>query len=461
MRLIEHKELWERIQGFNIDDQASSIKFSDKLSFQNNWSSAYTEKVIREYKKFIFLCCISPQGASPSADIDEAWHLHLTYTQSYWKEFCDNTLRQPVHHHPSKGGEIEKARHNQWYEATLQLYKDVFEEEPPNDVWPAPRAERFASTVIPETIKKPPLQKIFLLLIAPFVIPLFYATSNPFQLTGPKFLVFYAGLIVAFAISLWLIYQNIREQVRTIHKNNYKGDANVYQLTRFAFGRNRSLQTAIVDLVTRQILTAERKAQFTFNATNYRYSTNEENPLIRQLLKGYEDGERISYENLARIYDDEATYHEGLAQTFKTVDLNQYWIHLPAFIIVLIGIARLIQGVNHDKPVNYLLIMMIMMGFIYIIVFASIRPKAVFGALIKEGYEDHTLGQPFTVSSTVNQFAFLGFIALGTDYYVTNLEAAFKTKVGGGGGESSGGGCGSSGCGGSCGGGCGGCGGGD
>ena len=42
-----------------------------------------------------------------SEQVDAAWHLHLTYTRSYWDRFCKETLGQPLHHDPTRGGPAE------------------------------------------------------------------------------------------------------------------------------------------------------------------------------------------------------------------------------------------------------------------------------------------------------------------------------------------------------------------
>jgi hypothetical protein len=101
MKNEEHSSLWRSIQQFPLDDANAAITFSGKLSAKQNWSPAFTERVVEEYRKFIFLCCISPNGASPSQAVDEAWHLHLTYTKSYWIDLCKNTLNKDIHHHPT------------------------------------------------------------------------------------------------------------------------------------------------------------------------------------------------------------------------------------------------------------------------------------------------------------------------------------------------------------------------
>jgi hypothetical protein len=131
----QQKDLWTRIRDFAIDDPSAFVRYSDKLAHSNGWSKDYTARVIEEYRKFIFLCCILPNGASPSKPIDEAWHLHLTYTHNYWKEFCAGILGKEMHHFPSKGGPEENKKHINWYAETLNAYKEIFGYEAPADIW--------------------------------------------------------------------------------------------------------------------------------------------------------------------------------------------------------------------------------------------------------------------------------------------------------------------------------------
>src|SRR5688500_9612222 len=114
MNLKNHEHLWNKILHFQLDDPTASVKFSDRLAAEKAWTPEFTSRAIPEYKKFIFLCCISPSGASPSQVVDEVWHLHLTYTQNYWKDFCADTLGKEIHHHPSRGGTDENVRHQKW-----------------------------------------------------------------------------------------------------------------------------------------------------------------------------------------------------------------------------------------------------------------------------------------------------------------------------------------------------------
>jgi len=134
--------LWKKVKAFPIDDPKSAFSFTDRLARENSWTMAYSLRTVLEYKKFMFLICIANHPLTPSDQIDQVWHLHLLYTQSYWQDFCQETLNRSIHHGPTKGGDQEKAKYNDWYEETKKRYKEIFEIDPPEDVWP-PSAIRF------------------------------------------------------------------------------------------------------------------------------------------------------------------------------------------------------------------------------------------------------------------------------------------------------------------------------
>ena len=127
--------LWARISNFQLDEADAAFKFSDRLARENGWTHDHALRVIDEYKKFIFLCCISPTAVTPSDPVDQAWHLHLTFTKSYWTDLCQNTLQQELHHNPTKGGAEEAAKFDECYTLTRDLYISTFESEPPAGIW--------------------------------------------------------------------------------------------------------------------------------------------------------------------------------------------------------------------------------------------------------------------------------------------------------------------------------------
>lgn len=133
--IVKDENLWNRIQSFSLDVPNVDFPFSKKLAKEENWTEDFTKKAIEEYKKFVYLCCILPNGASPSEVVDKVWHMHLIYTQNYWEEFCPNILKQKLHHQPSNGGSNEKVKHQNWFQETLKYYEEIFEEKAPEDIW--------------------------------------------------------------------------------------------------------------------------------------------------------------------------------------------------------------------------------------------------------------------------------------------------------------------------------------
>ena len=99
----EYIEQWEKIIRFQVDEGDPEYAFTDRLALENGWPLEYTLRVFYEYKKFIFLLCIQSESLTPSDAVDQAWHLHLIYTRSYWDRWCENILNKRIHHGPTQG----------------------------------------------------------------------------------------------------------------------------------------------------------------------------------------------------------------------------------------------------------------------------------------------------------------------------------------------------------------------
>ena len=130
-----HDPLWQRLEAFTPDDPDASFPFTKKLARENGWNTAFALAAVEEYKRFAYLCCTLPHGASPSPVVDKVWHLHLCYTVNYWEMFCGKILQTKLHHHPSKGGNAEIQKHHQWLQDTLEHYHKIFKTDPPSDIW--------------------------------------------------------------------------------------------------------------------------------------------------------------------------------------------------------------------------------------------------------------------------------------------------------------------------------------
>lgn len=135
-------ELWTKLARFDIDSGDGPLTFERRLARENGWTLGYSRRVVEEYKRFVFLCCEAGHPCTPSDQVDQAWHLHLTYTRSYWEELCQKVLQRPLHHDPTKGGRKEGAKFDDWYTRTLASYERLLGEKAPADIWP-PSEERF------------------------------------------------------------------------------------------------------------------------------------------------------------------------------------------------------------------------------------------------------------------------------------------------------------------------------
>jgi hypothetical protein len=139
-------DLLASIEALAIDPPGARVTFVDRLAAENGWRRAYAADVLREYRRFLYLAATTG-SMTPSDAVDQAWHLHLSYTRSYWDDLCGAILGQPLHHGPTQGGADEANRYRRQYEATLTRYAEVFSEDPPAAIWPAPE-DRFAGSFV-------------------------------------------------------------------------------------------------------------------------------------------------------------------------------------------------------------------------------------------------------------------------------------------------------------------------
>src|SRR4051812_26132710 len=196
----ENAELLARISAFDIDGGEAALPFAARLARENGWSRAYAERVIEEYKRFVFLAVTGDSPVCPSEDVDAAWHLHLTYTRSYWKRFCGEVLGRPLHHDPTRGGSAEGEKHLAMYAATLAAYRAAFGQVAPHDIWPA-AAERFGDDmahrvvntsrnwVIPKEAAKRTARLVGVFAVVALLIPGREGGFNPFALKNTDFLI--------------------------------------------------------------------------------------------------------------------------------------------------------------------------------------------------------------------------------------------------------------------------------
>lgn len=205
---------WDTLSKLSIDDNGSALKFSDRLARENNWTKSFAKNAVEEYKKFVFLAKHAGHPVSPSAEVDEAWHLHMIYTRSYWDDMCAS-IDFKLHHGPTKGGNEESKKFVNWYEQTLVSYRKYFG-EPPVSHWPSSEI-RFAPTRVIKIDKRDFLvlrkQKFKSAIAACYALPLIILL-----ITGMD--IFIGALII---VAIWIVLALIAKYYRDKNDNNKGG----------------------------------------------------------------------------------------------------------------------------------------------------------------------------------------------------------------------------------------------
>lgn len=129
----------QAVEAYEIGPPDAALTFSARLARENRWAPDFAERVIAEYKRFCFLAVTAGHEVTPSDAVDQAWHLHLTYSRDYWERFCPDVLGTPLHHGPTAGGSAEGDRYFEQYARTLKSYETAFGHLPPADIWPDAR----------------------------------------------------------------------------------------------------------------------------------------------------------------------------------------------------------------------------------------------------------------------------------------------------------------------------------
>ncbi len=136
MKTTLDRELWRAIEAFDFDGGPAALTFEARLARENGWTRQFASRVVGEYRRFVYLAAKAGHPVTPSDEVDQAWHLHMTYTRSYWDRLCGEVLRKPLHHDPTRGGRDEGTKFEDWYAKTKETYAKVFGDVPPADVWP-------------------------------------------------------------------------------------------------------------------------------------------------------------------------------------------------------------------------------------------------------------------------------------------------------------------------------------
>jgi hypothetical protein len=196
-----HQDLWNRIAAFPMDTPNEPFGFSTRLAAEQKWPLQLTQQAILEYKKFMYLAATDNNMVAPSEAVDQVWHLHLLFTQSY-QDFCSVLGKYIQHipstHNPNKSGKYEEAAAR-----TKQRYEQAFGPAPEN-LWTG----KHPLDKLPISKARFTTRQSLLIVLSAFVLLIIpaYAALLPVYRTipNPDFLFGYIGLSLTTLVILRL-----------------------------------------------------------------------------------------------------------------------------------------------------------------------------------------------------------------------------------------------------------------
>jgi len=470
-------ELWAKLVALDLDGNVP-FSFSKRLARDNGWSLAFAQRVVGEYKKFIYLAATCGHPVTPSDEVDQAWHLHLVYTRSYWEELCGQILGFPLHHGPTKGGAVEGQKFESWYARTMQAYELAFDALPPADIWP-PATVRFGEALhfrrvnlrrhylVPRLRWRPSINPHSWLVGVGTLALVGCSTRlplNPLNWHGTEFLLLYWSLcLTLIPLAWWLRYKGRGPEDATPEL-----PLSTYELARLAQSGQVVADSALAALAY-----TGKVALFDKNKIKRATIDPPTEPYERAVwdLINPSGGSTIEQVRRKALYSnvgalqalDESLEAKGLLLspvTRQRLDKLPWWvtIGLGAF-----GVVKILVGILRDRPVGWLLASVIVLIFIaqysrtHLMAWATGRGARLLRETKAHMQKDrqHKSQSPMLVALTVALFGIAELRAIGMEQLADYLAPIYESGDGGSDGSSDGGsGCGSSGCGG-----CGGCGG--
>jgi uncharacterized protein (TIGR04222 family) len=484
----EDRALWARLEAFDLDESGASLPLSARLARENGWEGEFAERVISEYKRFVWLAMRARHPVTPSDEVDQVWHLHLCYTRSYWDEMCGQILGAPLHHGPTRGGAEEGQKFENWYERTLESYRRFFGEEPPRDIWP-PSAIRFGeathfrrvNTRRVWLVKKPRVVCRFPAVGLPKrdwirLVPLFFAFilagcaemqsdfqsegANVFNWHGGPFLLFFWSLS---ALGLAYAFWRKNAELLPLDAVFPTEPLDAYHVARLRDAKDGAIDVALAVLYQKCALVVTPSGKLRATGRDLKLSPFESAVLRQVNAPALSPGEnsvlgvrQALKSEVARL--DHKLRDLGLLASREIEKSADNWPLGITLGLLVMGAIKIAVGLSRERPVGFLLLSCgVLVGFlVYFLTHPARRSKR--GDLYLAHLQRHKY-DPQVMENDCDAMA-LHFALIGMAAYPPEMQRAMRPPSSGDGGDGGGSGCSSS-SGGDGGGGCGGCGGGD
>lgn len=124
--------LWLKLNMMNAQGLQSFAPLAKAMEQQMGANTEMAQRVIEEYRKFLFLAMRAGHQVIPPGIINDVWMMHLQQAQNYWETLGEMITERPV----AQGLDAKsfQSMSDAWA-ATLQSYEKIFGTSPPMDIW--------------------------------------------------------------------------------------------------------------------------------------------------------------------------------------------------------------------------------------------------------------------------------------------------------------------------------------
>ncbi|WP_421694126.1 hypothetical protein [Aestuariivirga sp.] len=126
--------LWLKLNMMNADGLQAFAPLMEAMQKQMGQNAETTQRVIEEYRKFLFLAMRAGHQVIPPGPVNDAWMMHIQTAQNYWENLGQMIGERPM----AQGLDARQfASMADTWKATLESYEKIFGMKPPKDIWGA------------------------------------------------------------------------------------------------------------------------------------------------------------------------------------------------------------------------------------------------------------------------------------------------------------------------------------
>ena len=388
-----NQELWNKILAFDFDNPPSEYGFSTRLANENFWTKEFTDQAILEYKKFMYLAATSDFMVSPSEIIDNVWHQHLIFTQSY-QDFC-NIIGKQIQHIPSTHNREEFEKFKQAKERTIKFYERDFGKQPKN-IWTC--NDMFESLNLEKAKFK--LRTFIIIGILAFIsltVPAYFLLKPIYvQIDNPYFIFAFIALTVATLLTLEFYNKTkLKNIVLRFDETSFTYNLQPFELV---YLKTQKLGNVINGTVNELV-------------DNGTIKVNEDNTI--ELAKSNATINNFQLQVTSVLTELGTTYYPNLLRKLATKPIfwnipnsmdafRKYFNKSKKFgilfytnfailtLLVLLSFTRIVTGILRDKPVSQIVIATIVLVIITV-VFLQRLTKQISTTIIPDLYKNDIL----------------------------------------------------------------------